>query len=128
MKVLVLLSALVCAPDGPNVWAGIDKFLSQSFGFSRPELTAVRDGQAVVRALPSSDDREITSAGVILVHVAPGEYVEQLRDITLFKRNEMVRQIGTFGVQPAVQDVDRLTLPDGDRRDLARCRPARCEV
>jgi hypothetical protein len=129
MKLVALLSALVFAFDGqPNVSPSIDTFLSESFGVSRLELMTLRNGRPIVRPLPSTDDREISSVGVIKVDVAPRDYVEQLRDITEFKRSDLVPQIGTFGVQPAARDVARLTLPDDDRRDLARCRPGRCDV
>src|SRR6187200_1413521 len=129
MRLLALVSGLFFALDGQsNVSPRIDNFLSESFAVSRPELMALRNGRAIVRSLPSADSREIASVGIIQVHVAPLDYVEQLRDITVFKRSDLVPQIGTFGVQPAVRDVERLTLPDDDRRDLARCRPGRCDV
>jgi len=129
MKLLALASALVFALDGPsNVSPGIERFVSEWFGLSRHQLMALRDGRAIVRSLPATDDREITSVGVIMVHVTPDDYVEQLRDITAFKRSDIVPQVGTFGVAPAIRDVERLTLPDDDRRDLAQCRRGRCDV
>jgi hypothetical protein len=129
MKLLALLPALFLVLDGQsNVWPGIERFLSKSFGLSRSELMAVRNGHSIVRALPSTDDREISSVGVVQVDVTPGDYIEQLRNITEFKRSEIVPQIGAFGVQPTFRDVERLTMPDDDRGDLATCRPGRCDV
>ena len=129
MKLLASVLALVAAVEGQSAGSpAIARFLSESFGLSRADWMAVRDGRAVVRSLASADHREISSLGVIRVDVTPEDYIEQLRDIAVFKRSDSVSQIGTFGLPPALRDVEGLTLPDGDRHDLAKCRRGRCDV
>ena len=129
MKMLALmLAAALIVRTQSSVGPAIEHFLTESFDFSSGHGTALAQGRPVVRSLPSSDAREIASVGAIRVDAAPAEYVARLRDITKFKRGENVAQIGTFSLQPVIGDVERLTLPDDDRRDLASCRRGRCAV
>lgn len=129
MKRLTAVSALALMLHAEASLApAIERFLAERFRFSRGDLAALRDDRAVIQTLPSSDPREIASVGAIRIDVAPADYIERLRDIAAFKRGDSVTQIGTFSIPPAAEDLEQLTLPDEDRRDLATCRPGRCDV
>lgn len=126
LAVIVGLAAAVALEAGTT--PTIERFLTTSFGFSRDDLAALRDRRAAVRALPSTDSREVATVGAIVIEASPRSYVARLRNVASFKRGENVSQIGVFSRSPVIGDTDALTLPEKDRRSLAGCRPSRCDV
>ena len=103
-------------------------FLRTHFRFSANDLRLLAQGRAPVRALDTTDGREIAIAGAVRVPVPPAEYIRQLRDIVAFKRHEAVQQIGTFSTPPQASDASRLTLDDDHLSDLRKCEVDDCDV
>jgi hypothetical protein len=103
-------------------------FLRSHFRFSPGELRDLAQGRAAVRALETTDGREIAIAGTVRVPISPAEYVRQLRDIVEFKRHEAVQQIGIFHHPPRVSDMAGLTLDRDHLDDLRKCRVDDCDV
>ena len=54
--------------------------------------------------------------------------MERLRDIVSFKKNDMVLQIGRFGVPPSDADLAPLVVDEDDSDELRDCRPGDCAV
>ena len=103
-------------------------FLRNHFRFSANDLRDLDQGRAPVRALDTTDGREIAIAGAVRVPIPPAEYIRQLRDIVGFKRHEAVQQIGTFSTPPRVSDVAGLTLDADHLSDLRHCEVDDCDV
>jgi len=103
-------------------------FLRTHFRFSASDLRHLAEGRAPVRALDTTDGREIAIAGAVRVPISPAEYVRQLRDIVAFKRHEAVQQIGTFSAPPRTSDMAGLTLDADHLGDLRKCEVNDCDV
>lgn len=125
LLVPALVTAAVSMSAQPPDTTG---FLRNVLGFSNADLRDLAQGKVAVRALDTTDGREVAIAGVVRVPITPEEYIRQLRDIVAFKRHEAVQQIGTFGVVPQVSDIARLTL-DRDHLDgLRDCELQDCDL
>lgn len=103
-------------------------YLSASFGLTAAEIAQVDAGQVVSRTLDARDAREVATMGVMRARISPAFYAERLADITSFKKDDDILQIGLFGAQPTVHDVANLTLDDSDLRSLEKCRVGHCGV
>lgn len=94
--------------------------------FTDDDVRRVRTGGVVSRSLSTRDGREVATAGIVRVNVAPEEFVRRLTDIAGFKQAEAVLQIGTFSSPPHVSDLAGLTLDPADVRSLRNCRVGEC--
>jgi hypothetical protein len=103
-------------------------FLETSFKLTGQEFARIDSGEVLSRTLEVTDPREVATLGLVRIKVTPDFYVERLADITDFKRDEAVLQIGTFGNPPVLGDVAGLTLDDADFRNLRDCRVGDCGV
>lgn len=127
MLAVFLLSA--CAASAASAQPeDTSAFLRTHFRFSPGELRELAQGRAAVRALDTTDGREIAIAGTVRVPIPPAEYVRQLRDIVAFKRHEAVQQIGIFHNPPRASDMAGLTLDRDHLDDLRKCRVDDCDV
>jgi hypothetical protein len=124
---VLLLSGVVLAGTAAQPEETLE-FLRTHFRFSASELRELAQGRAPVRALDTTDGREIAIAGAVRVPLSPAEYIRQLRDIVEFKRHEAVKQIGTFNLPPRVSDLAGLTLDRDHLDDLRKCRVGDCDV
>lgn len=109
-------------PEGPHT------LLGHHLGFSARDLQELERGEPIARSLDASDPREIALVGATRVEVPRAYFLARFRDIEEFKRGPLVLQVGTFSDPPRLEDVEGLTLPEEDLRDLRRCRPGDCDV
>lgn len=106
----------------------VERFVGDSFDVGRGEFANVRTGQIVARTLPARDSREVATFGLARIQMTPEFCVRQISNITSFKRDEAVLQIGVFGDPPDLPDIGRLTLDEGDLKSLRACRVGHCAV
>ena len=105
-----------------------ESFLAAQFLFDTGDFKDLAERRAVMRPLPAADGREVAMVGVIRMRVPPSFYVDQLRAIETFKRDEAVLQIGVFHQPPSLADAEALTLEPEDIDRLQHCRPGNCKV
>jgi hypothetical protein len=106
----------------------VQAFMRTNFGVTTDDLTRVNSGVVVTRSLPASGARDVTTFGIVRIAVPAAFYVSHLENITSFKRDDAVLQIGTFGTAPALRDVAGLTLDESDLKSLRNCRVGRCSL
>jgi hypothetical protein len=106
----------------------VQRFVAETFGVEAGDFARVRSGQIVARTLPAKDSREVATFGIARVKITPEFFVSQLANITSFKRDEAVLQIGVFGHPPDVRDLGALTLDEPDLKSLRSCRVSDCGV
>lgn len=123
---VVACAALMPYPQGAAQFSAAQAFLQDHFRYSTSDLRDLSQGRAAVRALDTTDPREIAIAGAIRVGVSPQFYVDQLRNIVDFKRHDAVRQIGTFSSPPTRSDVAALSLDREHLDGLRNCRLQGC--
>ncbi len=129
VSVVALLSAVQVVTAGqPAGSKEPHTLLGNHLGFSAGDLRALDRGAPIKRSLDASDPREIALAGAVRVEVPREYFVARFSRIAEFKRGPLVLQVGTFSDPPRLKDVEGLTLPEEDLRDLRRCRPGDCDV
>jgi len=120
-------------------WAGVSFALDVSseagrllrrpdVGLSARDLADAGGGDVIAHSLPSSEDGEVAVVGLVRVDVPPDFFVSRVRDIESFKRSRRVFEVGRFSAPPRVEDLDALTVPADDLRDLRSCRVGDCDL
>ena len=102
--------------------------LRSHIGLSESDLSRLRRGGIVARSVSAQDSHEIGVVGIVRVSVPAEFVVSRFRDITTYKKSDMVLQVGPFSDPPSLADVDRLTLEEGDINAIRSCRPGDCGV
>ena len=123
-----VLLALAAGVAGLRAGNAPHAFLTSEFGVSRSDLLEVGRRRPVGRTLPTADNREVATLGMVHLRAPAGFYVDQLRDVVAFKRSEAVQQIGTFGTPARLEDVAGLTIPDDQLERLRHCRLHDCNL
>ena len=104
------------------------KVLAEKSSFQETDFAALQANQPVVRLVPVSNKREIAVAGLVNIRAGADEFLRSYRDSMLRKSNGAILEIGSFGRQPTLADLESLTLETGDIEDLKDCVIGDCEV
>ncbi len=128
----LLCTLLVCL-GASTVWAQtsiteFQKVLAEKTSFQETDFAALQANQPVVRLAPVSDKREIAVAGLVNIRAGADEFLRSYRDSMLRKSNGAILEIGSFSNQPALRDLESLTLETGDIEDLKDCTVGDCDV
>jgi len=102
--------------------------LRPDVGLSEDDLSDAADGRVVVHSLPSDAGGEVAVVGLVRVQVPPDFFIDRFRDIGTFKRSRRVSEVAPFSVPPRLEDLDALTVPAQDLRDLRSCRVGDCDL
>ena len=104
------------------------------FAFFRPSIAVSADdrrdldrGQPIARVVRGAD-REIAVFAAIQVSSGGDRLVAWTQEIGELKKSPYVLAIGRFSDPPAIQDLDSLTVDDGDLSAIRRCRRGDCEL
>ena len=128
----LLCTLLVCL-GASTVWAQtsiteFQKVLAEKASFQEADFAALQANQPVVRLAPVSHKREIAVAGLVNIRAGADEFLRSYRDSMLRKSNGAILEIGSFSNQPALRDLESLTLETGDIEDLKDCTVGDCDV
>lgn len=120
--------ALVTSPAATEPAGRAREFLVAAFHVAKDDLARIAAGHVYSRTLPVQHPREVATLGIVRIQTTPQRYVDAVADITAFKRDDKILQIGTFSTPPQPADVADLTLDEEDVRSLRECRIASCDV
>jgi hypothetical protein len=129
--VLALLSAATLLSSAFHQLDTTDpqRFLQTQLHLSDSELSGLNQGRPVVKTLPATAKREMTTAGGVRIRSAAIErFVNQFKTLEGFRTSQFVLQIGKFSQEPRLSDLDGLTLEADDIDALRKCRIAACDV
>lgn len=104
------------------------KLLREKAAFDEADLAALRTNLPVVRLSPATDKREVAVSGVVNVRAGAGDFLKSYRDGLTRKNNAAILEIGSFGKEPALADLQSLTIEPGDIEDLKECVVEDCQV
>ena len=104
------------------------KQLREKAAFEDADLAALRTNQPVVRLASTSDKREVAVSGVVNVRVSAEEFLKSYRESMTRKNNAAVLEIGSFGKEPALADLQSLTIEQRDVEDLKECVVEHCQI
>jgi len=106
----------------------VDRWLQET-GLSEKELAKLASGEPLVWIPKADDATEVTLLAVVRIETDPTRLTGMVRDVLgLVERNDQVMQVGIFSADPAAADASSLRLPDGDVKDLGKCRPGSCNL
>lgn len=108
--------------------AEFQQVLREKAAFDEPDFATLQLNQPVVRLAPSSDKREVAVTGLVNINAGAEEFLRSYRDSMTRKNNSAILEIGSFGRQPALSDLDGLTLETEDIEDLKDCIIGACQV
>jgi hypothetical protein len=104
------------------------KILREKAAFDEADIAALRTNLPVVRLSPTTDKREVAVSGVVNVRAGAGDFLKSYRDGLTRKNNAAILEIGSFGKDPALADLQSLTIEPGDIEDLRECVVEDCQV
>ena len=100
-------------------------FLRPSVVVSTEEGRLLDRGKPVAHVLPSQEP-EVAVFAAVRVDVDGDRLVAWMRRIEELKKSANVLAIGRFSNPPAIEDLARLVLDDGDLEEIRDCRPRDC--
>lgn len=128
----LVCTLLVCLGAGSALaqtsMAEFQQALRDKAAFDERDLAALQLNQPVVRLVPATDKREVAVTGLVNTNASADEFLRSYRDSMLRKSNSAILEIGSFGRQPALADLDGLTLEPGDIDDLKDCVVGDCQI
>lgn len=128
----ILCTLLVCLGAGTALaqtsMAEFQQVLREKASFEEPDFAALQLNQPVVRLVPAKDKREVAVTGLVNINAGAEEFLRLYRDNMLRKNNAAILEIGSFGQEPALADLDGLTLETVDIDDLKECIAGDCQI
>lgn len=129
--VLMVLSlgTLLADQSSPADTQNLQAVLRAQLQLSDSEFSALNQGRPIVKTLPSTASREMTTVGGVRIRGgAMMRFVNQFKTLEGFRTSQFVLQIGKFTDTPQLRDLDALTLDADDIESLRACRVAACDV
>ena len=108
--------------------AEFQQVLREKAFFEEHDLATLQLNHAVVRLAPTSDKREVAVTGLVNIHASAEDFLRSYRDSMLQKNNAAILEIGRFGTEPALADLEGLSLEARDIEDLKECVAGDCQV
>ena len=128
----LLCTFLVClAANAALAQASMGEFqqvLREKAAFDEPDFVTLQLNQPVVRLAPATDKREVAVTGLVSIKAGAEEFLRSYRDSMMRKNNTAILEIGSFGREPALADLEGLTLETGDMDDLKECVVGDCQI
>ena len=103
-------------------------FFRQSIGLTEDQIAAIRNGQAIAKAVPSRIPDEIFLFGAIYIHAAPEAYLRFARDFDRLRKTPSYLALGEFNDPPKLSDLKEFAFDNEDIQALRRCRPGDCQI
>lgn len=129
---IFLCTLLVCSSAnislGQTSIAEFQKLLREKAAFDEADLAALQTNQPVVRLSPVADKREVAVSGVVNVRAGAEDFLKSYREGMTRKNNAAILEIGSFGKEPALADLQSLTIEPADMEDLRECAIGDCQV
>ena len=129
---IFLCTLLVCSSVniglGQSSIAEFQKLLREKAAFDESDLAALQTNQPVVRLSPVADKREVAVWGIVNVRAGAEDFLKSYREGMTRKNNAAILEIGSFGKEPALADLESLTIEPSDMDDLKECAVGDCQV
>jgi len=128
----LLCTVLVCLGAGSALaqasMAEFQQALREKAAFNEHDFAALQLNQPVVRLVPATDKREVAVTGLVNINASAEDFLRSYRDSMMRKNNSAILEIGSFGSEPALADLDGLTLDPEDIDDLKECVVGDCQI
>src|SRR5271165_5129860 len=106
----------------------LQSFFRKSVGLNEDQIAAIRNGQAVAKAVPSRTPAEIFLFGAVYIHAAPEAYVLVAHDFDRLRKLPSYLDLGVFSSPPQLSDLKDFSFDRDDIKALERCKPGNCLI
>jgi len=106
----------------------LEAFFRQSIGLTDDQIAAIRNGQAIAKAVPSRIPDEIFLFGAVYIHAAPEAYLRFARDFDRLRKLPSYLALGEFNNPPQLSDLKGFSFDNEDIQALRRCKPGACLI
>ena len=131
-KQYLLCTLLVCFAASTTLaqasMAEFQQVLREKASFEEHDFAALQLNQPVVRLVPTSNKREVAVTGLVNINASAEDFLRSYRDSMLQKSNAAILEIGRFGPEPALADLEGLSLEAKDIEDLRECVTGDCQL
>jgi hypothetical protein len=131
ISIVALIGGAVLLAMDPRIVRGqplgAERVLVERFGFTTIEVDQVRDGQLVVKTLPTPQS-ELGVGGVVRIPDDKDRLVRWIRDIEGFRKAADLGLSRKLSTPPAINDFGELALDAGELAALQKCRPGDCAL
>ena len=122
------------------LWLGINNCVAQNSNavlqqifrdkaeLAESDLTALDEGETVIKLLPARDKREIAMGGAVRVQASAENFLQSFRENMTRKSNPAILEMGSFGNPPSLDDLQGLTIESRDIEDLRQCVVGNCPL
>ena len=104
------------------------RFFDRNIGLSADQITLIRNGSAVSKALPSRSPGEIFLFGAVHVDAAPENYLQAARDFNRRRTLSSHLGLGVVNSPPISSDFVGFSFDHDEIADLRRCKPGNCQI
>lgn len=127
VALLIITAGMPChgfSQSNPHLQA----FFRQSIGLTEDQVVAIRNGQAVAKAVASRTPDEIFLFGAVYIHASPEAYVRFSQDFDRLRKLPSYLALGVFNNPPQLSDLNDFSFDSNDVRALERCKPGDCLI
>jgi hypothetical protein len=128
----LLCTLLVCLNAGTALaqssFTEFQKLLEQKAAFEETDFATLSREQPVARLVPVSDKREVAVSGLVNIRASADDFVRSYRESMTRQSNAAILEIGSFAKEPALADLQNLTIDVQDIEDLKECVVGECQV
>jgi hypothetical protein len=111
-----------------NSTTEFQQILREKASFEEHDFAALQLNQPVVRLAPATEKREVAVSGLVHINASAEEFLRSYRDSMMRKSNAAILEIGSFGTEPALADLEGLSLESEDIEDLKECVVGDCQI
>jgi hypothetical protein len=114
--------------DGGKASPDLQTFFRQNIGLSEDQISRIRDGGPVTKALPSRTPSEVFLFGAVYVQAAPESYYQFAHDFDRLRKLPNYLALGVFRNPPQLSDLEGFSFDDDDIQALKNCKPGDCPI
>jgi len=115
-------------PGASQANPALEGFFRENIGLTADQISTIRSGQPVAKALPSREPSEVFLFGAVFIHAAPESYVKFAHDFDRLRRLPNYLALGVFSNPPQMSDLKGFSFEKDDIESLKNCKPGDCLI
>jgi len=126
IRPVLLLILTIALPGFSQSDPKLRKFFLEDVKLKEDQISAIRSGQPVAKAMPSREPAEIFLFGAIYIHATPESYVSYEHDFERLRKLPNYLALGVFSNPPQPSDLKGFAFENEDIEALRKCKPGNC--
>jgi hypothetical protein len=115
-------------PGAAQANPALEAFFRENIGLTADQVSTIRSGQPVTKALPSREPAEVFLFGAVFIHAAPESYVKFAHDFDRLRKLPNYLALGVFSNPPQMSDLKGFSFEKDDIESLKNCKPGDCLI